>query len=296
MPGRIYNWGRDKRGVSLVELTVVLALLSVVLAVGYLFYGFGTRTFAAGEIRSNVQQQARLASSYIEKELRYAFEVQLLDLATFTVPAVVGDDFQYLFLNGDGALEHRTIDGSNVLFYFDDVRIDLLEFSVSPANNGILSYSLRAVSDIAPQEYRLATEVYIDNLKLSKNLIKNIAGTTGNAIRYIDDPLAPPSMLSLPAVLQAGTDLPADFFFTLITTFAKFNSGVMPWHFILGEQFAGLSVVAVDRRDASTVLLYVSGTVGGSEGSGTITVKKEALTLKDDLTATVVVTAPVTEE
>jgi prepilin-type N-terminal cleavage/methylation domain-containing protein len=285
----------DERGVSLVELTIVLALMGIILAVGYMFYDFGLRTFNVGEAKSNVQQNVRVASDYIARELRYAFEVQLLD-NTFTIPESVTDDFNYIFINGDGAVEHRTIDGSTVLFggSISGVVTDLLEFGINTDNDSILNYSIGAETTGATlQEYGLNSEIYIENLNLSSNLIKNITGDTGTAIRYIKDPLAPPSMLALPTVIPAETVLPSGFYFNMVPTFAEFNGTIETWHFSLGEKFDSLSIVSVTRVNASMAYLYVSGTLGSEDGIGTITVTADALTLNDTLTATVIVTPPV---
>lgn len=288
----------NRRGMSLVELTIVLALMSVVLAVGYLFYDFSVRSFNVGEARSNVQQNVRIASHYIARELRYAFEVQLLD-NTFVIPTNVTDDFEYIFINGDGAVEHRRLGASKVLFGGVDTGAvtDSLVFGVSPNHDSILDFSIGAVTTgAAPQSYGVGTELYIENLKLSKNLIKNITEETGTAIRFIRDPLAPPSLLALPTVIPADTELPAGFYFTLVPTFAEFVNFIEPWHFNLGGQFASLSINSVVRMSNSMAYLYVSGAVGGSEGTGAITADDDALTLDDELTATVIVTPPVIVE
>ncbi len=291
MSGRI----NDERGLSLVELTIVLAMMGMVLALGYLFYDFGTRSFNVGEARSNVQQNVRVTSDYIARELRYAFEVQLLD-GSFVIPETVEDDFNYIFINSEGAVEHKASDGSVVLFGGSAIGVvtDFLEFGVSLENDSILFYSLEAVTTgTTLQEYGVNTEMYIENLSLSKNLIKNIMGDTGTAIRYIKDPLAPPSLLALPTIIPAGTMLTAGYYFSLVPTFAEFKEYIDPWHFSLDEKFSSLTIGSVTRVNDSMAYLYVTGTLGSGEGVGTITASSEALTLNDDLTATVIVTSPV---
>jgi prepilin-type N-terminal cleavage/methylation domain-containing protein len=292
------KYGTDERGVSLVELIIVLALMSLVLAVGYMFYDFGVRSFNVGEARSNVQQNVRVASDYIARELRYSFEVQLLD-NTFAIPESVDDDFNYIFINGDGAVEHRSIDGSTVLFggSVTGVVTDLLEFGVSTGNDNILEYSIGALTTGATlQEYGVSSEMYIENLSFSSNLIKNITGNTGTAIRYIKDPLAPPSMLALPTVIMAETVLPSGYIFKLVPTFAEFKETIFETDFSLGEKFDSLFIESVTRVSDSMAYLYVSGTLGSEDGIGTITVGPDSLTLNDYLTAVVIVTPPVSAE
>jgi Tfp pilus assembly protein PilE len=65
----------DERGYLLVEMTVTLAILVIVLAVGSAFFFFCSRTYSEGGKKTIVQSNARLAANFITKEVRYADKI-----------------------------------------------------------------------------------------------------------------------------------------------------------------------------------------------------------------------------
>lgn len=85
---------KNKQGFTLIELVVSLGLLLIVLAVGYMFFSYGTNTFASGEEQSNVQRDVRLICGEITRELRNVTEMSFLDTAT---PAA--GEYNYIIFN-----------------------------------------------------------------------------------------------------------------------------------------------------------------------------------------------------
>lgn len=71
--------GKFKKGVTLIELIVTLALISIVLTGIYSIFGFGQKTFIGGTKQYDLQSSIRLAEDYIIKEVRYAPVVTLMD-------------------------------------------------------------------------------------------------------------------------------------------------------------------------------------------------------------------------
>ncbi|MCM8900914.1 prepilin-type N-terminal cleavage/methylation domain-containing protein [Caldicoprobacter algeriensis] len=61
-------------GYSLIELLVALALLSVVVSMGYSLYMMSVKGYARSIDRIDIQQNVRLAASYIQKKLLNASE------------------------------------------------------------------------------------------------------------------------------------------------------------------------------------------------------------------------------
>ncbi|MBM7581270.1 prepilin-type N-terminal cleavage/methylation domain-containing protein [Caldicoprobacter guelmensis] len=58
-----------KRGYTLVEVMIAVALLAVVVGVGYAIYVMGFRAYIMATRRMEVQQNVRSAASYIQKRL-----------------------------------------------------------------------------------------------------------------------------------------------------------------------------------------------------------------------------------
>ncbi|ACA59473.1 hypothetical protein Daud_0961 [Candidatus Desulforudis audaxviator MP104C] len=96
----------NNKGLTLVELLVGAALLGAVLAIGYTFFYFGHQSFTAGEQRSWVRQNIRLAADFITQELRYATHVYVLG----SVPQSFAADLNYIYVK-DGVLKHRKAGG-----------------------------------------------------------------------------------------------------------------------------------------------------------------------------------------
>ncbi len=285
----------DKNGISLVELLIVLLILNIILALGYMFYSFAMRSYNVGEARSNVQQNVRIASDYISRQLRYAFEVQILD-SSFAIPTTVDsdDDFNYIFINENNAIEHRHKDGSYVIFGGESsgVETDYLEFEISEAEGGesILKYTISAISVGAVyQEYSLVSELFINNLSLLDNKIKNVDVTTGTAIRFISNPDAPASVLALPTVIESGS-IATNLTFTLVLSFAKFNDGDLKPYTELDVAFDGFdfSITKIDAHTASLVIYNHKD----SFGTGKITIKVGAFSNYDSPVETTVTVMP----
>jgi len=108
----IFRKLKDDRGVTLVELILVIAVVGFVMAAALSFFLFGTRTFTLGSSQARVQQEARLATTIVSQDLRTA--VQVRAMVTGGVPETgeymverVGDEPPYSlrYVRPSGTLE-----------------------------------------------------------------------------------------------------------------------------------------------------------------------------------------------
>ncbi len=97
---------KSNSGLSLIELIIALSLLSVVLAIGYNLYHFGTQSFQRGQDSANVQREIRMAADYISSELRLAREVAFREVSD---PLELEND-QFYFFEDNGSIIHRYLD------------------------------------------------------------------------------------------------------------------------------------------------------------------------------------------
>jgi len=67
----------NRQGFTLVELTLAVALLSIILTSFIAFYFWGLRVFNNGIARAELQQNVRIAADYISRELRFAESLEL---------------------------------------------------------------------------------------------------------------------------------------------------------------------------------------------------------------------------
>ncbi len=88
-------------GLTAIELIIALALLGVVLLIGYNVYFFAAESFDRGETLAEVQRNMRNATAYITEELRPAREAELKD-----GPEPVNSGENYIY-GQDGSLIHR---------------------------------------------------------------------------------------------------------------------------------------------------------------------------------------------
>lgn len=168
--GRLISDLTDKRGLTLVELIISLALLGVVLSVGYSFYAFGNRSFDVGENRSVLQRDIRAAAAFITKEVRYTNRLRLTEFPE----SPPREDHSYIFLE-ESALKH--IDGTGSLSVKTEVNVTALAFSARTINNRIvLSFRIEGEKD--GQRYAIESEVLLLN-------VSSYSGApSGSTIRY----------------------------------------------------------------------------------------------------------------
>ena len=68
------KFAKNKTGFTLLEVIIASALIATTLTVGYSIYALGLRTFNRDAANIEIQQNIRLASSYINKKLLNASE------------------------------------------------------------------------------------------------------------------------------------------------------------------------------------------------------------------------------
>lgn len=66
------RWGRDARGMTLVELMIVLLVLSLVTGAIYSLFLTSLRAYWKGDLNTQVQQGGRLATDRLSRDLRQA--------------------------------------------------------------------------------------------------------------------------------------------------------------------------------------------------------------------------------
>jgi prepilin-type N-terminal cleavage/methylation domain-containing protein len=160
---------RNKRGLSLIELVIALALLSTVLAVGYSFYFFGTNAFASGESRSNMQRDLRQVSDMVTRNIRNASNINVVN-------SVTNDTYQYIYLSNK-AIMHRQSDGN--VRTLTDPHVETLSFTLVRLSNGenYLHFTMESTATVNNQDYDITSNVALNN-------IRGHLGATGKVLRF----------------------------------------------------------------------------------------------------------------
>lgn len=177
----------DKKGITLIELIIVLAIIGLVIGMAFSLFGFGNNVFKNGSLQFDVQSATRLASQFVTQEARYAADIEIFK--TKADAEVGGIDFEdndtipvyenYLYYdNASGAVIKvnkfatvvKNIGTGGVMSFFSPDPYKTLNYQIT-ANEGARSYSL-------------GNQVYSLNLSLGTN--KAIIGQTdgGVVIKY----------------------------------------------------------------------------------------------------------------
>lgn len=151
----------DERGFLLAELTVTLALLVVVLAVGFLFYFFCTRSFDDGEKRTLVQSNARLAANFITKEVRYADNI--------SASPIFGEETYYCVKLDGNSLKKETTkedETQSIQTITRDEYLSGISFRVEKKDNGkvVLIFNIKGNDGTLKKDIKIDSEVLLDNI------------------------------------------------------------------------------------------------------------------------------------
>lgn len=91
---------RRTAGVTLVELIIVLAIMSIVIVAGFQVHAFSQRTASRGLIEAQIQTQQRMAADFVLRELRYAGNVRIM--ADMPAAASIDLNTRYIFIHSSG--------------------------------------------------------------------------------------------------------------------------------------------------------------------------------------------------
>jgi len=183
----------NTRGLTLVELIISLALLAVVLGLGYNLYFFTNQAYAKAEARWIAQRCVQAAADFITKQLRTAYQLQL---DPGEEPA---DDEHSIYLsNGNnGSLLYRAGRGDPVTVVEGNLAISFTipKDDTGEAINNILSFQIQALDENAKPLYAIDSSVTLLNMLEGRGYSTN---SSGMEVRYkrtsAEAPLPAPSV------------------------------------------------------------------------------------------------------
>jgi len=87
---------QKRKGVSLIELIIVLAIIGIVILLASSSHLFGLNTFSMSQEKSKNQFEVRMATDFVAKKLRYAGSIRMLS-SEQTMAPTTGN---YIYLTG----------------------------------------------------------------------------------------------------------------------------------------------------------------------------------------------------
>ncbi len=178
---------KKQHGFSVVELMLVLTLLSVILALGYMFFSFGYRAFGQGERQTIAQQAIRSGTEFITSEIRYADEI------TINPDNISNnDDYYYIFQQGDSVVyqdKNKNLSERIILDSSADNIVYRVNFAENHEKSNISIFDIDLIINFTIETednlYSLETNVYILNLEDIDNY-NDFSGNQGHitGIKY----------------------------------------------------------------------------------------------------------------
>ncbi len=244
------------RGLTLIEVTIALALISLVIAMVFQFNDFGVKVFNRSQDQVKNQSDVRIPIELISKELRFADSVTILA----TVPSTHGTNEFYL---QGGQIIHRrpgletpvqgTSDVNDFTFTARRIAADILEIKVGKAGTS---------------EYDVTTQVEV--LNIGSSGITAPGGGSGIAIQFTQGAHMeqPPVVVSLRYTLLTETVAQYSVYHSPATVEVVLDDGSydyapVSWNGVIHPDVAGIETItgAVAGRDGSlTVTLTVTKT------------------------------------
>jgi prepilin-type N-terminal cleavage/methylation domain-containing protein len=185
------------KGVTLIELMVVILIFALILSITFNTLLFGNRVFASGDTQFDIQSNIRLASDSIREKVRYVTDLSVI--GSFD-PATADSNFNYIYLSGDKK-SIKLKEGANspvniINAGSGDVEFDIQFTRGSSVGNAIkysnsvsamsitnnnLEYSIYGKSDSKNKEYNVSTDIALVNLN-----------TILPDFNYVEAPIASP--------------------------------------------------------------------------------------------------------
>ncbi len=191
---------RGRRGLTLVEVVVALTVLLLALPLMLSLFSLGARTFGAGEVQSNLQQNTRLIADFISGQMRFAHEVQIL-----------GEDFEFhpecshIYVR-EGSVVYRPPGPGDEQVLFEDISSDVtfsLVFADSEGGEDVLFFGITGEQQGA--EYSITTEVLLLNASgITLDPEGDMEDEVGVGVRYVS-PAPPPPMIRNVLLTHPGT-------------------------------------------------------------------------------------------
>lgn len=249
MVGYRKSFVNNKKGLSLLELLIALLLLNLVLAIGYSFFYFGTRSFAIGESQSDVQQNVRMAADFITNEIRFAESLEILG-SSFSFSG----DYNYIYINEDSVIHRKegTSTGTKILSGISE-NIDFsVNFNISSSGNNVLQFAVNGEN--AEKTFDIESEVMLPNVRnITINTDSGASTASGGvALRYLTPKPPEPTFRSVtiePLEQPAGSEITVNI--DLITEYVpngNFVNVKLFWLEVISEDIEPVEHIIVEDQ------------------------------------------------
>ena len=168
----------NNKGFTLLETIISVAIIGMVLTLAFSLLVFGQNNFNSSNKQYEIQNDGRITTTYLSKEIRYATDLEIIDAAQAESQISSGEEYSY-FLIKDGKLHNYIYESGTYKQITFGSALSNSESKFEKINDETIRILIKSIKD--NKDYDLDTEIILDNLKLSDI---NISGSSGNAVRY----------------------------------------------------------------------------------------------------------------
>lgn len=158
------------KGVTLVELLIVLAIFGIVLTCIFAFFIFNNKSFSIGENQSEAQYNVRLASESITRELRVADTIEILD----GIPDTFDVYKKYIFID-DNSIKLYMGGYEKVILKGTSNFTPVLTFNKKAGNDKVLNFVIDGIK--GSQNYKIDSDIYILNMEDKNSILGKSSGS-----------------------------------------------------------------------------------------------------------------------
>ncbi len=274
---------RNNKGFSLVELIITVALIFVIVSLGYLIISAGNSNFDQGTAKAHLQQNTRLLDEYIQRNLRKATNMLVTSDAALQYDNTITVESNVAKAN----------DESITASVIDDIKLRVDATGDRP----IIEYIISASGD--GEVYELINSMVMNNLPADyfSGNFSTFTSLGAAAISFNSDMILPlERSLSLEwDELVRGTVYSGEDTVTLNIYVENdiFNDAPGVLDASLSGGISDLYVVEILKVNATQLAITLgNGTVVDALTTGTITVHESAFQIGGDLTVTVNIVNP----
>jgi len=165
---------RNKKGVTLVELLVAMAILTIITGIVMSFFGLTDRLIARGDARTGEQHAVRMATDKIVREIRNIITCDLADAE--------GASGNWIFEDSNDLVLGRS-SVRDAVWAKDNIATDGVAFDLR--KDGV-NYFMK-ITVTGTDGYVIETEVLLNNIKTDAAIGSGDLDVVGKCIEYTKD-------------------------------------------------------------------------------------------------------------
>jgi prepilin-type N-terminal cleavage/methylation domain-containing protein len=175
----------NRKGFTLVEVIISLAIVGIVAAMAFTFFNFGNRTAFMSFSKNQTQTDLRTTSEYLVSNLRNATEIELNP--SVSIPINQTDPYDYIYFNfSSGKVVHSSYNNDNTRI-IQNIGNGIQSNSTFwvEKNGNVQTLGLNLHGKDREQNFDLQTSFTLPNLSLNGNLVEDQYNAT--MIKFLVD-------------------------------------------------------------------------------------------------------------